>query len=308
MSDWTEANIPDQTGRTILITGANSGIGFEAARALAQHGATVVMGCRNRSKADEAVSQIEATEPSGSVEILEMDLSDLDSVAAAAAEFRATNDRLDVLVNNAGLMATPNQRTSQGFEMQFGVNHLGHFALTGHLLDVLLATDKSRIVSISSQGHRGGKLDFDDLNSEKKYSAWQAYFQSKLANLVFTNELQRRLAAADADVIAVAAHPGVASTNLGHESAGGVLSTMMDKMRPVMDKLVTQSAAMGALPTLRAATDPDVVGGDYFGPGGFGEMKGHPKKVGMSSRARDEDSARRLWELSKDMTEVNYDL
>lgn len=307
MSDWTEANVPDQTGRTILITGANSGIGFEAARALAQHGATVVMGCRNRSKAEEAVSQIEATAPSGSVEILEMDLSDLGSVAAAADGFRATNGRLDVLVNNAGLMATPNQRTSQGFEMQFGVNHLGHFALTGRLLDMLLATESSRIVSISSQGHRAGKLDFDDLNSEKKYSAWQAYFQSKLANLVFTNELQRRLAAADADVIAVAAHPGASSTNLGHESAGGVLSTMMGKMRPVMNKLMTQSAAMGALPTLRAATDPDVIGGDYFGPGGFLEMKGHPEKVGMSDRALDEDSARRLWELSQTMTDVIYE-
>jgi NAD(P)-dependent dehydrogenase (short-subunit alcohol dehydrogenase family) len=307
MSDWTEANIPDQTGRIILITGANSGIGFEAARALAQRGATVVMGCRNRSKAEEAVSHIEATEPSGSVEILEMDLSDLDSVAAAADAFRATNDRLDVLVNNAGVMATPNQRTAQGFEMQFGVNHLGHFALTGRLLDMLLATEKSRIVSISSQGHRGGKLNFDDLNSESKYSAWPAYFQSKLANLVFTNELQRRLAAADADVMAVAAHPGASSTNLGHENAGGVLSTMMDKMQPVMRKMA-QSPAMGALPTLRAATDPDVVGGDYFGPDGFLEMKGHPEKVGMSGRALDGDSARRLWELSTNMTDVSYDL
>lgn len=304
-SDWTESDIGDQSGRVMLITGANSGIGWEAARALAQHGATVILGCRSRTKADAALAEIEATDPSGSAEILEMDLADLDSVAAAAAEFTTRHDRLDVLVNNAGLMATPNQRTAQGFEMQIGVNHLGHFALTGHLLPSLLATSGSRVVSISSQGHRPGKIDFDDLNSEQSYSAWPAYFQSKLANLLFTGELQRRLAEADDDVIAVAAHPGLSSTNLGHEPSG-TLSAVMKKARPVFDRFFSQSAQMGALPTLRAAVDPDVVGDDYFGPDGIGEQRGHPIKRDRSKRAKNADDARRLWEVSEELTGVTY--
>ena len=303
--DWTEADIGDQTGRTILITGANSGIGYEAARALAQHGAHVVLGCRTRSKADDAVARIDATNPSGSTEILEMDLADLDSVADAAARFASEHERLDVLVNNAGLMATPKQRTAQGFEMQFGVNHLGHFALTGHLIEMLMASGPARVVSISSQGHRPGKIRFDDINSEKKYSAWPAYFQSKLANLLFTRELQRRLALAESEVIAVAAHPGLSSTNLGHESSG-VLSSMMQWTRPVFDRFASQSAAMGALPTLRAAVEESVAGGDYFGPNGFGEQRGHPVKVDASSRAKDDAAAGRLWELSEELTAVAY--
>ena len=228
MSDkWTEENIPDQTGRVVLITGANSGIGYEAARALAQHGATVVMGCRNRAKAEDAVAAIAETDPSGTTEILEMDLSDLDSVRQAATEFLSTHDRLDVLINNAGLMATPEQRTAQGFEMQFGVNHLGHYVLTGLLLGVLRSTPGSRVVSISSQGHRPGKINFDDLNSEDSYSPWPAYFQSKLANLLFTRELQQRLVDANADVIAVADHPGGPSTNLGNETPDGIVNKEM---------------------------------------------------------------------------------
>ena len=303
---WTEENIPDQTGRVVLITGANSGIGYEAARALAPHGATVVMGCRNRAKAEDAVASIAETDPSGTTEILEMDLSDLDSVKQAAAEFLSTHDRLDVLVNNAGLMATPEQRTAQGFEMQFGVNHLGHYVLTGLLLDVLRSTPGSRIVSISSQGHRPGKINFDDLNSEKSYSPWPAYFQSKLANLLFTRELQSRLAEADIDVVAVAAHPGGSNTNLGHETPNGILNKMAQFSRPVLE-LMMQSAAMGALPTLRAATDPDVVGGDYFGPDGIGEQRGHPVKRGMSNRARDDESADRLWTASEELTGFEYE-
>lgn len=302
---WTEDDIPDQTGRTVLITGANSGIGFEAARALAQHGAHVVLACRSRPKADEAVERIEATGPSGTVEVLELDLADLGSIADASQTFLDTHERLDALINNAGLMATPRQRTAQGFEMQFGVNHLGHFALTGHLLPTMIATGAGRVVSISSQGHRPGRIHFDDLNSERRYSPWPAYFQSKLANLLFTRELQRRLAAAGADVIAVAAHPGVSSTNLGHEPSG-MLSSLMQKGRPLFDRFVSQSAAMGALPTLRAAVDPDVAGGDYFGPDGFGEQRGHPVKVGMSARARDDEAARRLWTESEALTAVSY--
>jgi NAD(P)-dependent dehydrogenase (short-subunit alcohol dehydrogenase family) len=306
MTKWTEDDISDQTGRTILITGANSGIGFEATRALVEHGAHVVMGCRNASKAQAAAGEIEATDASGSVEILEMDLADLESIQAAADQYLANHDRLDVLVNNAGLMALPYQKTAQGFEMQIGVNHLGHFALTAHLLDLLMATDDSRIVSISSQGHRPGRIDFDDLNSEQSYSAWPAYFQSKLANLLFTRELQRRLAESEAATIAVAAHPGVSKTNLGQESSGGILGTMMAFTRPAFEAVMSQSAAMGALPTLRAATDADVAGGEYFGPDGIGESRGHPKNVGMSGRAKDDAAATRLWELSTELTGVTY--
>ena len=304
-SDWTENDIGDQTGRTILITGANSGIGYEAARALAQHGAHVVLGCRTPNKADDAAARIDASNPSGSTEILEMDLADLDSVADAAARFASGHERLDVLVNNAGLMATPKQQTAQGFEMQFGVNHLGHFALTGHLIDMLMSNGPARVVSISSQGHRPGKMHFNDINGEKKYSPFAAYFQSKLANLLFIRELQRRLALAESEVIAVAAHPGASSTNIGHESSG-VLNSMLQWSRPMLDRFVTQSAAMGALPTLRAVVDPSAEGGDYFGPDGFGEQRGYPVKVDSSGRAKDDAAAGRLWTLSEQLTAVTY--
>jgi NAD(P)-dependent dehydrogenase (short-subunit alcohol dehydrogenase family) len=307
---WTENDIGDQSGRTFLITGANSGIGFEAARALTAHGAHVVLGCRNREKADDAVERISETDSSGSTEILEMDLADLDSVATAATQFRDQHDRLDVLINNAGLMATPQRLTEQGAELQFGVNHLGHFALTGHLLPVLAATgdDESpaRVVSISSLGHRPGSVDFDNLQSEDSYNPWRAYFRSKLANLLFTRELDRRSAEAGLDVIAVAAHPGGSDTNLGHEPAGDWLSRLMSLGRPVFG-LMTQSAAMGALPTLRAAVDREVERGDYFGPDGFGEMRGHPEKVDMSGKAKDDEVARQLWDVSEEMTGVDYD-
>jgi NAD(P)-dependent dehydrogenase (short-subunit alcohol dehydrogenase family) len=308
MSKWTEEDIPDQTGKMVLITGANSGIGYEAARALAQHGATVVLGCRNRQKADEAVEKIKATNPSGSAELLDIDLSDLESVKKAADEFLAKHDKLDILINNAGLMATPPGKTTQGFETQFGVNHLGHFAFTSHLLPTILKSGHARIVNISSMGHRGGRMDFDDLNWEqKKYSPWRAYFQSKLANLLFTRELQRRLSDADSEAIAVAAHPGGSNTNLGHENPGGILNTMMFAARPLF-YVFTQSAAMGALPTLRAATDPDVQGGDYFGPNGIGQQRGHPVKVGMSKRAQSGDDAKRLWDVSLELTGVSYSI
>jgi NAD(P)-dependent dehydrogenase (short-subunit alcohol dehydrogenase family) len=304
---WTETDIPDQTGKIVLITGANSGIGFEAARALVQHGATVVLGCRNLGKADEAVAEIAATNPSGTTEVLEIDLADLESVEKAAKEFLANHDRLDILVNNAGLMATPAQRTAQGFEMQLGVNHLGHFALTGHLTPVLLDSGTARVVNISSMGHRPGRIDFDDLNWETRtYSPWRAYFQTKLANLLFTRELQRRLSDADAECIAIAAHPGSSATNLGHENPGGILNSLMHAARPFIEKLMTQSAEMGALPTLRAATAPSVQAGDYYGPGGFAQQRGHPVKVGRTSRAQDDQTAKRLWDVSQELTGVTY--
>ncbi|MGZ4676364.1 MAG: oxidoreductase [Acidimicrobiia bacterium] len=304
---WSERDIPDQTGRTFLVTGANSGIGFEAARAFAEHGATVVLGCRNPTKAAEAADRIRAAAPRATVSVQLMDLADLDSVARAADEILASHDRLDVLVNNAGLMATPEQRTAQGFEMQFGVNHLAHFALTGRLLDRLLATPGSRVVAISSQGHRPGKIHFDDLQLERGYHPWRAYFQSKLANLLFANELHRRLTAVDATTIAVAAHPGGAATNLGHENPGGIVNSLGHWGRPAIERLFLQSAAAGALPTERAATAPDVLGGQYYGPDGIGEQRGAPKLVGMTRRARDPQTAARLWSVSEDLTGVRYD-
>lgn len=304
---WTEADIPDQSGRVALITGANSGIGFEAARALAEHGAAVVLACRNRSKADAALAAIAATAPDADVSVLELDLGDLDQVTIAAATYASTHDRLDLLIDNAGLMAIPRQTTVQGYEMQLGVNHLAHFALTGRLLDRLLATPGSRVVSISSQGHRPGRIAFDDLQSERSYGPWKAYFQSKLANLLFIAELQRRLTAADAGTLALAAHPGGSRTNLGHENPGGVVNNLGHAGRPLIEKYFLQPASMGALPTLRAATDPAVVGGEYFGPDGFGEQRGHPRVVGRSRRARDADAARRLWEVSEELTGVRYD-
>jgi NAD(P)-dependent dehydrogenase (short-subunit alcohol dehydrogenase family) len=303
---WTEADVPDQTGRVALITGANSGIGFEAARVLAEHGAQVVLACRTRSKADDAVGAIATTAPGADVSVLELDLADLDQVTVAAASFAAGHDRLDLLINNAGLMAIPEQRTVQGYEMQFGVNHLAHFALTGRLLDRLLATPGSRVVSISSQGHRPGRIAFDDLRFERGYGPWKAYFQSKLANLLFIAELQRRLTAVDAATLALAAHPGGSRTNLGHENPGGIVNTVAMAGRPIIERVFLQSAAMGALPTLRAATDPDVVGGEYFGPDGLGEQRGHPRVVGRSKRAQDEMAARRLWEVSEELTGVRY--
>lgn len=302
---WTEGDIPDQTGRTILITGANSGIGLEAARAAAEHGGRVVLGCRNHTKAEAAVATIRETAPGAPLEILDLDLADLGSVETAAEKFLANHDRLDVLVNNAGLMALPKQNTVQGFEMQFGVNHLAHFALTGRLLERLLATPGSRVVSISSMGHRPGSIHFDDLQSEHKYGPWTAYFQSKLANLLFTYELQRKLAAAGAATIAVGAHPGGSSTNLGHENPGGIINTIAMKSKPLVD-MAMQSAAMGALPTLRAATDPAVTGGEYYGPGGVLEQRGYPKRVQSSRRSQDVEVAQRLWRVSTELTGVTY--
>ncbi len=302
---WTEGDIPDQTGRIILITGANSGIGLEAARAAAEHGASVVLGCRNHAKAEAAVATIRTTAPDAQLEILDLDLADLGSVETAAEKFLANHDRLEVLVNNAGLMALPKQNTVQGFEMQFGVNHLAHFALTGRLMERLLATPGSRVVSISSMGHRPGSIHFDDLQSEPKYGPWTAYFQSKLANLLFTYELQRKLTAAGAKTIAVAAHPGGSNTNLGNENPGGIVNTIAMKAKPLVD-MAMQSAAMGALPTLRAATDPGVMGGEYYGPGGFMEQRGYPKRVQSSRRSHDVEVAQRLWRVSTELTGVTY--
>ena len=304
MADWTEALIPDQAGRIALITGANSGIGLEAARMLAARGAHVVLACRTRSKAEAARESILAGAASAEVSLVDLDVSSLASVAAAAADVRSRFDRLDLLVNNAGVMATPYQCTVDGFELQLATNHLGHTALTAHLLPELLATEGSRVVNISSLAHRMGRIDFDDLQSERRYKAWRAYGQSKLANLLFTFELQRRLSAAGAGTIAVAAHPGLSETNLA-TSTGGIGGRLMALTAPLA-KVFSQSAHAGALPTVRAAADTGVRGGEYYGPSGFGEQRGAPELVKASATANDTAIARRLWDVSVELTGVAF--
>jgi NAD(P)-dependent dehydrogenase (short-subunit alcohol dehydrogenase family) len=293
---WTTENIPDQSGRVAIVTGANSGIGYETARALAKKGATVIMACRNQGKGEAAAQQILNEQPKGHVEMMHLDLGDLDSVRAFADEFKQHYDRLDLLINNAGIMHPPFGKTRQDFETQFGVNYLGHFALTGLLLDLIVRTPHARIVTVSSVGHRLGRIDFDNLNAEKGYRANAAYGQSKLANLLFTYELQRKLEAAGSDALAVAAHPGWTATNLQQNS--GVIR--------FFNRFFAQTPDMGALPTLRAATAPDVQGGDYYGPGQRLEMGGYPKKVESNGRAHDTAVAAQLWTVSEEMTGVRY--
>ncbi|MFN2296917.1 MAG: oxidoreductase, partial [Candidatus Promineifilaceae bacterium] len=257
----------------------------------------VVMACRNLQKGNEAAEQIRALDPRGSVEVMQLDLADLDSVREFAEAFKAQHDRLDLLINNAGIMMTPYGKTAQGFEQQFGVNHLGHFALTGLLFERIKETPGSRVVTVSSTYHRLGKIDFDDLHCEEKaYGRQTAYGQSKLANLLFTYELQRKMDRAGLDMVAVAAHPGWSETNLQRHAG----------LFDFMNRFVAQDAAMGALPTLYAATAPDVRGGDYYGPEGFMERAGYPKKVRSNGRSQDEEVAERLWRVSEDLTGVSY--
>jgi NAD(P)-dependent dehydrogenase (short-subunit alcohol dehydrogenase family) len=293
--DWTAADIPDQTGRTALITGSSSGIGLEAAKVLAARGARVVLACRNRGKAEAAARQV-----IGDVELLDLDLASLASVREAAADVRARYERLDLLINNAGVMTPPYQRTADGFELQFGTNHLGHFAFTGLVLPQLLPVGGSRVVTVSSMGHRMGAIRFDDLNWERGYRRTSAYGMSKLANLLFGYELQRRLEAAGAPTLSVAAHPGVSRTELSRHLAGPL------GLGQSVAGLFMQDAAMGALPTLRAATDPAVRGGEYYGPDGRLGWKGHPVRVASNARSHDTALQARLWEVSTELTGVDY--
>jgi NAD(P)-dependent dehydrogenase (short-subunit alcohol dehydrogenase family) len=303
---WTAADIPDQTGRTAVVTGANSGLGYHTALGLARHGAHVVLACRDAGRGADALSRLTAAAPAASVELGILDLADLASVRRFA-ETHTANGGPDLLVNNAGVMALPLRRTVDGFEMQFGTNHLGHFALTGLLLPGLLARPGARVVTVSSGVHRVGRIDFDNLNAERSYRKWLAYGQSKLANLLFTLELQRRLDAAGVAVLAAAAHPGYAATNL---QTTGVRMAGQRRLEPLVqlgNRLLAQPDAMGALPSLFAATDPTVRGGDYIGPDGLLEQRGHPKRVARSRRAQDADTARRLWDVSEGLTGVRYD-
>ena len=297
-SKWTTADIPDQTGRVAVITGANTGLGFETAAALAGRGARVVLAVRDVAKGGAAAGRISAASPNADVAVRELDLTSLDSIRAAAERLRSEHDRIDLLINNAGVMFTPKSVTEDGFELQFGTNHLGHFALTGLLLDRLLAVPGSRIVTVRSMGHRAGTIDFDNLQWQRGYSRARAYGRSKLANLLFTYELQRRLAGSP--TLAAAAHPGASSTELSRNTPAW--------MRLVTGpfELTSQGADMGALPTLRAATDPGVRGGEYFGPGGFAELRGYPKVVTSNARSHDAAVQRRLWSVSEELTGVVY--
>jgi len=293
---WTEQDIPDQNGRVAVVTGANTGLGFETARALAEHGATVVLAVRNIEKGKQAAARM-----SGNVTVLELDLSSLESVRTAAAELHAEHPRIDLLINNAGVMYTPKQTTADGFELQFGTNHLGHFALTGLLLDLLLPVPGSRVVTVSSVGHRiRAEIHFDDLQWERSYSRVGAYGQAKLANLMFTYELQRRLAS-HGTTSAVAAHPGLSSTELARNMPAALRVFM-----PAVNLLFSQPPAMGALSTLRAATDPGVLGGQYYGPDGLAEGRGHPRLVASSDQSHDVALQRRLWSVSEELTGVRF--
>ncbi len=296
MSHWTARDMPSQTNRIAIVTGANSGIGLETAKALAAKGAEVVMACRNLQKADLAANGIRAEVPSANLRVMQLDLADLASVHTFAEAFGREFERLDLLVNNAGVMVPPFGKTKDGFELQFGANHLGHFALTGLLLPFIRATPGARVVSVSSTGHRMGKLEFDNLQAEKGYKPWAAYGQSKLANLLFMRQLNVYFAQERIDALAVAAHPGYTSTNLSSH-----LNTLT-----FLNRFFAQNSEMGALPTLYATTEPDVQANDYYGPDGFQEARGYPKKVGMTPDAQNTALAERLWRVSEKLTGVRY--
>lgn len=297
---WTSEQMPDQTGRTALVTGANSGLGLVVAEALARAGADVVLACRNTEKGEAAADSIRVAAPKASVAVESLDLASLDSVRSFAERFRTERDGLDLLINNAGVMASPRRETVDGFELQIGTNHLGHFALTGLLLSVLEGREDARVVTVSSGAHKLGRIDFDDLQGERRYRRWRAYCQSKLANVLFALELERRLRAAGSTVKSLAAHPGYAATNLQSAAAPALDRAIM----VVTNRLLAQSAEMGALPLLYAATRPNLDGGLFIGPDGFEEQRGHPKVVRPVRAGRDEESARRLWSVSEELTGV----
>jgi NAD(P)-dependent dehydrogenase (short-subunit alcohol dehydrogenase family) len=307
MAGWNTSNIRDQSGRLAVVTGANSGIGLVTARELARAGAHVVMAVRDTNRGDEAAGAVRSAVAAAEVEVMELDLADLSSVRSFADAFGERHEGPDLLVNNAGVMALPHRTTADGFEMQLGTNHLGHFALTGLLLPSLASRPDARVVTVSSGAHKMGKVDFGDLQGERRYRKWTAYGQSKLANLLFAFELGRRAAAAGLELTSVAAHPGYAATNL--QSAGPRMSGsgLEERLMSVANRIFAQDEEHGALPTLYAATEPDLPSGSYVGPDGPLEMRGRPRLVGASDRAWDEETARRLWETSEELTGVRFD-
>ena len=295
---WTTKDMPDQTGRRVIVTGANTGIGFETAKALAAAGAEVTLACRNEQKGRDAIDRIMEEQPSAKLGVGVLDLSSLASVRAFAEEYRAGNDRLDLLINNAGVMTPPEWRkTSDGFELQFGTNHLGHFALTAHLWDLLNATEGSRVVNVSSVAHRYGTINFDDLNWEKRrYRKGASYGQSKLANLLFSLELSERVSSTGRGPLVLSAHPGWTATDLQRHSGAA----------RALNPFVAMPPWQGALPTLYAATAPDARAGEYYGPHGFMEMRGYPVQVDTTDEAKDREVAQRLWKVSEEMTGVQF--
>jgi NAD(P)-dependent dehydrogenase (short-subunit alcohol dehydrogenase family) len=298
---WTAADIPDQSGRLAVVTGANSGLGLVTARELARAGARVIIAVRNTEKGDSAAAAIRRAAPEAEVEVRSLDLADLSTVRAFADGLGS--DPLDLLINNAGVMAPPRRPTVDGFESQIGTNHLGHFALTGLLLANLLGTSAPRVVTLSSGAHRIGRIKFDDLQHEHGYNNWLVYGQSKLANLMFCFELQRRVEEAGADLLSLAAHPGYAATNL---QFAGPAHFYEKAVMSVTNKVLAQGADMGALPSLYAATAPGLTGAAFIGPNGFLEQRGYPHVVTAAGKAYDETAWRRLWELSEELTGVTY--
>lgn len=300
---WTADDIPDQTGRVVVVTGANSGLGRIDSRELSRVGAIVVMACRNTEKGERVADEIRGDVPNAELVVEALDLADLRSVRAFAERFDGQQRRLDLLINNAGIMAAPRRLTNDGFESQLGTNHLGHFALTGLLLAGLLAAPEPRVVTESSGAHRMGRINFGDLQGERRYVRWLAYGQSKLANLMFAFELQRRATEAGTALESMAAHPGYAATNLQFAAPPPHERALM----AVSNRLFSQSAEMGALPTLYAATTPDLPGGSFIGPDGRMEQRGYPKVVTAAGKAYDQEASRRLWEVSEQLTGVYYD-
>lgn len=305
MAPWTADDIPDQTGRTVLITGANSGLGLRSAEALAARSARVLLGCRNAERAEAALETVASRATGPAPEVVLLDLASLASVEDCARRLAGELPALDVLINNAGIMAVPKSVTVDGFESQLGTNHLGHYALTGRLLPLLLAAPDPRVVTVASNAHRFGRMHFDDLFFERRhYSRWGAYGQTKLANLLFSGELQRQAVEARTSLTAVAAHPGYAATNLTSGPAIG--AALLKPFLAFGDRFVGQPDHMGALPQLYAATMPDVLPDDYWGPDAFREQRGYPTRVGRSARALDTEAAARLWARSEELTGVAY--
>ncbi|MFQ3320152.1 MAG: NAD(P)-dependent dehydrogenase (short-subunit alcohol dehydrogenase family) [Natronomonas sp.] len=306
---WNHEDMPDQSGRTIIVTGANSGLGYEATKAFAREGAHVVMACRSLDSAHTARDEIREAVDGASLEVMELDLADLSSVRSFVDAFEREQSELHVLCNNAGVMAIPRRETADGFEMQFGVNHLGHFVLTGLLLDRLEETPgETRVVTQSSGVHERGDIDFDDIHHEETYDKWDAYAQSKLANVLFAYELDRRLRVANASVTSVACHPGYAATNLQRRGPEMEGSTLRLWAMRIANTVVAQSSEQGALPMLYAATATDIDGGDYVGPGGFMGMRGAPEKQRSSDISYDTERSRRLWMVSEELTAISFDL
>jgi len=301
---WTAADIPSQKGRLAVVTGANSGIGLSAARELARAGATVILACRDTEKGAAAASDIAAGAPRADVTVAALDLASLASVRGFADSFNSEHDSLDLLINNAGVMAPPRRTTADGFELQFGTNHLGHFALTAMLIDKMQGREDARVVTVSSGAHRFGKMSFDDLQGERHYRRWGAYGQSKLSNLLFMFELDRRLRASGSTVRSVAAHPGYAATHLQSAAVPQPDRFLMALANPIF----AQSADMGALPTLYAATHPGLEGGAYIGPGGFAEQRGYPARVEARPSAHSKEDAARLWQVSEELTGAKFPL